>query len=44
MLATKTNWLHNYQAVAEWALRQKAGSVQGQRTCALLRMEKAQGP
>lgn len=28
MLATKTNWLHNYQAAAERALVQKAGSAQ----------------
>lgn len=44
MLATKTNWLHNYQAVVEQALVQKDGSAQGQRPCNLLRMGKAQGP
>lgn len=27
-LTTKTNWLHDYQAKAEWALEQKAGSAQ----------------
>lgn len=30
MLITKTNWLHNYQAAAEWAVVQKAGSARGQ--------------
>jgi len=41
MLTTKTNWLRNYQAVAKWALVQKAGSAQGQQPCALLEMGKA---
>lgn len=40
MLATKTNWLHNYQALAEWALVQKTGSAQGQCPGALLGLRK----